>query len=137
MKPKVVLDTNVLLVSISSRSSLYWVFEQLMEENYSLCVTTDILDEYAEIIEQHMGTKARDNALGVLENLPNVIQVIKHFRFELLQDPDDNKFVDCAVASNANFIVSHDTDFKPLKDVPFPKVVVLDTEQFKKMLKEV
>ncbi len=53
----IVLDTNVLLVSISTRSSSNWVFQQLVEGGYTLSVTTDILDEYAEIIEQHMGAR--------------------------------------------------------------------------------
>ena len=50
MLRKVVLDTNVLLVSISERSRLHWVFSSLLEGKYVLCVTTDILSEYAEII---------------------------------------------------------------------------------------
>ncbi len=56
---KVVLDTNVLLVSISERSRLHWIFRKLIEKEYILCVTTDILAEYAEIIEQHMGAETK------------------------------------------------------------------------------
>lgn len=40
-------------------------------------------------------------------------------------DPDDNKFVDCAIASNAHFLVSQDKHFKVLAEIPFPKVNVL------------
>ncbi|MEM7655984.1 MAG: PIN domain-containing protein [Bacteroidota bacterium] len=29
-----------------------------------------------------------------------------------MTDEDDNKFVDCAITSNADFLVSHDKDFK-------------------------
>lgn len=131
---RVVLDTNVLLVSISRKSKLHWVFEGLINGDYILCVTTDILSEYAEIIEREMGETASENALGVLENLPNVEQVTSYFKFNLLTDEDDNKFVDCAIASNASFIVSHDKDFKVLENIPFPKVVVIDTEKFLKIL---
>ena len=69
---KVVLDTNVLLVSISQRSRLHWIFDALLKGRYTLCVTTEILAEYAEIIEQHMGITAADNTLGTLENLKNI-----------------------------------------------------------------
>jgi len=48
---RVVLDTIVLLVSISNRSRLHWIFKKLINQEYTLCVTTDILAEYAEIIE--------------------------------------------------------------------------------------
>lgn len=132
---KVVLDTNVFLVCISDRSSLHWVFQALLNSEYSLCVTTDILAEYAEIIERHMGQRAAEAVLGVIENLDNVLFINTYYRFNLLKDPDDNKFVDCAVASNAHYIVSHDKDFKILKEIEFPSILVIDTIEFEKRLR--
>jgi len=128
---KVVLDTNVLLVSISSKSKLHWIFQNLLDGKYILCVTTDILTEYAEIIEHQMGVLASENALGVLENLSNVEFITNHYKFNLLKDEDDNKFVDCCIAANADFIVTHDSDFNILKRIDFPKVALLNTEEFK------
>ncbi len=52
---KVVLDTNILMVSVSIKSKYYWVFEAFLKKEYDLCVTTDILMEYEEIIAIHMG----------------------------------------------------------------------------------
>ena len=131
---KIVLDTNVLLVSISSKSKLHWIFKNLLEGNYILCVTTDILAEYAEIIEIHMGVLASENALGVLENLPNVEFITNYYKFKLLKDEDDNKFVDCCISANADFIVTHDTDFNLLKKIDFPKVSVKNTSAFFKYI---
>ena len=127
---RIVLDTNVLLVSISDRSRLHWIFKKLLDGEYEICVTTDILAEYAEIIEKHMGVEASESTMGVLENLPNTIFTTSYFRFHLLKDEDDNKFVDCAIAANADFIVTHDKDFKILEKIEFPKVKVIDTEAF-------
>lgn len=129
---KIVLDTNVLLVSISNRSRLHWIFKKLINQDYTLCVTTDILAEYEEIIEQHMGKATSDSVLGVLVNLPNIELITTYYRFQLLKDEDDDKFVDCAIASNAKFIVSHDKDFNVLKNIAFPKVNVINTDQFAK-----
>jgi putative PIN family toxin of toxin-antitoxin system len=81
------------------------------------------LVEYAEIIAEQMGSLASENALGVIENLPNVEYITTYYKFRLLKDEDDNKFVDCAIASNAGFIVSHDKDFNILKKIDFPKVL--------------
>lgn len=80
---KVVLDTNVFLVGISDRSRLHWIFQKLRAGEYTLCVTTDILAEYAEIIERHMGEEASENTMGVLENLPNVELITTCFKFQL------------------------------------------------------
>ena len=131
---KVVLDTNVLLVSISDKSNLHWVFKGLINGDYSICVTTEILAEYEEVIERHMGYKVAEAVLAVLDNLSNITYVTSYFRFNLLKDPDDNKFVDCAVSGNADFIVSHDKDFNVLSKIDFPKVRVLKTDEFKKIL---
>lgn len=131
---KIVLDTNVLLVSISRKSKLHWIFASLLNGEYILCVTSDILSEYAEIIEQQMGGTASENALGLIENLPNVELVTTYYKFGLLKDEDDNKFVDCAIACNASFIVSHDKDFNLLKDIDFPQVKVIDVIMLKQIL---
>lgn len=49
---RLVLDTNILLVSISSKSAYHWIFEALLADEFDLCVTHDILLEYEEIIER-------------------------------------------------------------------------------------
>ncbi|NOX47487.1 MAG: putative toxin-antitoxin system toxin component, PIN family [Chlorobi bacterium] len=134
---RVVVDTNVLLVSISNKSSLHWVFRRLVDRNYELIVTTDILAEYEEVIGRHMGHKVAEAVMAVLENLPNVMFVTSYFKFNLLNDPDDNKFVDCAIAGNANYIVTHDEDFNLLSEIDFPKVKVLKTHQFFKKLPDI
>jgi putative PIN family toxin of toxin-antitoxin system len=131
MAKKVVIDTNVLLVSVSEKSKLHWIFRKLIDKEYTLCVTTDILDEYAEILEQHMGSEVSESVLGVLENLDNVEYITRYYRFRLLKDEDDDKFVDCAIAANASYIVSHDKDFNILSQIDFPKVIVIDTNAFK------
>ena len=125
---KVVLDTNIFFVSISSKSKFHWIFSNLINGKYILYVTTDILAEIAEIIGSNMGKLASENALMVLENLPNVQLVTTYFKFGLLKDDDDNKFVDCAIAGNASFIVTHDKDFNLLKNLSFPKLSVINIE---------
>ena len=53
------------------------------------------------------------------------------FRFGLIEtDPDDNKFVDCAIVANAEYIVTDDAHFDVLKDIPFPRVLVMTAEEF-------
>jgi putative PIN family toxin of toxin-antitoxin system len=131
---KVVIDTNVFLVSISSNSKLHWIFEHLMNQTYTLCLTTDIVLEYEEIIGQQMGFAASQSALGVLENLTNVEWITTYYQFYLLQDKDDNKFVDCAVAANADYLITHDKDFTVLKTIEFPKIEIIDTNEFYKIL---
>ncbi len=58
-----------------------------------------------------------------------------YFQLYLIShDPDDNKFVDCAFASNADCIVSHDQDFDILKTIDFPSIDVIQAINFKLLL---
>ena len=50
---RVVLDTNALLVAVSTRSKHHWVYRALLEERFELAVTDCILNEYEEKIGQH------------------------------------------------------------------------------------
>ena len=55
----------------------------------------------------------------------NVEHVNPTYRFNLIKaDPDDNKFVDCAVIAGATYIVSNDRHFRELQEYDFPKVNV-------------
>lgn len=133
-RPRIVLDTNVLLVSISNRSRLHWVYEGFLAGRFVLCITTEVLAEYAEIITRHMGKSVCDTTLEAITSAPNIRFISPTYRFNLLTDPDDNKFVDCAIAANALCIVSHDRDFLPLREIEFPRVIVIDTVEFRELL---
>ena len=71
------------------------------------------------------------NFLVSLRELPNVYYAQVYFRWNLISDPDDNKFVDCYIASGAHYLISHDTHFSVLKSITFPKINIVRIEEFK------
>jgi len=81
-----------------------------------------------------MGIVASNTFLDLIVDLSNVKHINTFYDFHLLKDEDDNKFVDCAIAANAHFIVSHDKDFNILKNIEFPKINVINVEEFKREL---
>ncbi len=73
--------------------------------------------------------------LEFLLEFSNVELITPYYRWELIQeDPDDNKFVDCAVAGQADYVVTHDKHFNVLRDIPFPKVEIIRLDELKKLL---
>lgn len=130
-----VIDTNVLLVSISRKSQYHWIFEGLLRQGFELAVTSDILSEYEEIISTKYSDSVARNVVRTLLLLPNVIRTEIYYNWGLIQDDrDDDKFVDCAVASNAEAIITHDKHFNILKDIPFPRITTLTISEFKTCL---
>lgn len=128
---RVVLDTNVLLISISSKSRYRPIFDALLNGTFELAISNEILSEYIEVLERKANTIVAVNIAEVLLNSENVIRTEIFFSWGLIkEDEDDNKFVDCAIASNAKFIISNDRHFRILKEVEFPKVDVIGIEEF-------
>lgn len=127
----VVLDTNCLIASLSKRGNYFKVWNDLHAGKYILCVSNEILEEYEEIIAQKVNPQIAANVIQTLINSPYVRLIETYFRFNLIdKDKDDNKFVDCAIAANASFIVSEDSHFRKLKEIPFPQVTVIRLSQF-------
>ena len=50
-------------------------------------------------------------------------------------DKDDDKFVDCAITAGADYIVTEDSHFDHLKQIPFPQLNVLTLDEFNNLLK--
>ena len=128
----IVLDTNIILQVAFTEKPLKVVWDKLLAGAYTLCVTEDILYEYQEkVIECFHNEMLATALINVLLNSPHVKRVETYFRYHLIKaDEDDNKFVDCALACNARYIVTEDTHFNELRDIPFPKVNVLRLQDF-------
>ena len=128
---RIVLDTNVVLMSIAPKSSYRKIWDDFLDGKYHLCITNEIVEEYSEILATYVSPAVSDYIVNTILTRDNVICVDPHFRCQLIEaDPDDNKFVDCAFASGARFIVSEDHHFDILKSIPFPKIDVVKINDF-------
>ena len=101
------------------------------ECKYKLCVSNEILFEYQEIIAAKTSPAIANQVIDFILNSENVELITPFYHFELITaDPDDNKFVDCAIAANARFIVTEDHHFNVLKEIQFPSVPVVNIDEF-------
>ena len=127
----VVIDTNCLLQIIARKSPYRPIWDALLEGRFTLCVSDERLDEYQEILEQQISSTVAENVVMLILNLANVQLVDPHFRMGLITaDPDDNKFVDCAFAAGADYLVSEDSHFRVLHDTPFPQLNLVTLDEF-------
>ena len=132
---RIVLDTNCLIQSISPRSRYYAVWESLVDGQNTLCVSNEIITEYLEILQRLTDHDTAETVIKTIVNSRFVEFVTPYFRFELItQDPDDNKFVDCAITANARYIVTNDHHFDVLKGVDYPPIDVITLDGFMKLL---
>ena len=131
----VVIDTNSLIMAISSRSAYHKIWQSFLAGDYCLCISNDILEEYMEVIARNISINAARYVIYTIMERKNVKLISPSYKWNLITaDPDDNKFVDCAIAANAKFIVTEDHHFNVLKEIDFPSVDVISIDDF---LKEV
>ena len=127
----VVIDTNCLLQIISRNSPYRPIWDAFLVGKFDLCVSNDILEEYQEILEQQITPTVAENLVLLILNKQNVKLVDPHFRMGVITaDPDDNKFVDCAFAANADYLVSEDSHFNILRNMPFPHLNLVTLDEF-------
>jgi putative PIN family toxin of toxin-antitoxin system len=128
----VVLDTNVLLVSLPSHSPYRPIFEKLLDGSYTLVLSNEILTEYEEQIAKRYDAQTVKELVELFMILPNVKYVTPYFRWKLIvNDPDDDKFADAAISANVDYLVTNDKHFNILTTIEFPKVTLCKAEEFK------
>lgn len=127
----VVIDTNCLLQIIARKSPYRPIWDAFLAGRFDLCVSNEILDEYQEILEKQITPTVAENIVLLILNQRNVQLIDPHFRMGLITaDPDDNKFVDCAFAAGADYLVSEDSHFNILRTTPFPQLRLVTLDEF-------
>lgn len=101
-----------------------------MDGKNKLCVSNEILEEYIEILQRLTDNETAEYVVKTILNSPFVELITPFYHFNLIiVDPDDNKF-DCAISANAHYIVTNDHHYDVLKDIDFPKVNIVNIQQF-------
>src|ERR1700744_4229788 len=132
----VVLDINVLLVSIPKKSPYRSIFDALINGKFELVLTNDILSEYIEVLQRKANPTVALNIAETLLNLEHLRKIDIYFQWNLIEkDPDDNKYADAAITGGADFLITNDQHFNILKSIAFPKVNTLTIESFLDIIK--
>ena len=125
------LDTNCLLQIMGAKSKYHFLFGKFLSNEFTLCVSTQILFEYEEILRNKASVIAADLFMKVIARSRNVERKDPYFHLLLIkQDFDDNKFVDCAFVCQADYIVTDDSHFRDVIDSKFPRFRVLGLDEF-------
>ena len=134
---KIVLDTNCLLPAIFEKSPYFWLWKAFVENKFSLCCSTEMLEEYEELLASFYSVEISESVINIITNASNFIPVNPYFKWNLIvADLEDNKFTDCALNIGADYIVTNDKHFNVLKEIDFPYVEVVGIEIFKQILKK-
>jgi putative PIN family toxin of toxin-antitoxin system len=132
---RVVVDTNCLIVSIPPKGNYYWLYEVFRLGKFDWFISNEILTEYREKLASFYSKNTAFLVYSVLSASPHVTFSEPFFKWQLkVNDPDDNKFVDMAIATHADYLISNDKHFDILKAIEFPKVNIISLDDFKDVI---
>jgi uncharacterized protein len=126
------LDTGVFLQIFGRKRPFHPILRALLDGRITLAVSTEILLEYEEIVTRLSGAERWRDVSALLEVLRHLHGNVRHvepqFRFGVISiDPDDNKFCDCAIAAEVNFVIVEDNHFDALNSAGYkPKPIKPD-----------
>ena len=129
--PRVVVDTNCLLASINPRDAYFRLYELFVARAFEWVISNEILTEYEEQVTERYSARTAHQVHEVLITAANACFQEAYYKWQLIEaDPDDNKFVDVAIAANADYLVTNDRHFEVLKQIEFPRVPVISLQEF-------
>ena len=132
---KIVIDTNCLLRIIPQKSPYRCLWDSFLRGDFNICYSTDVLAEYEEILSRFYSPRTSEFVVGLLLKSHNTIKITPYYKWDLISvDPDDNKFVDCALNAGADYIVTNDRHFNVLRSLGFPQINIINIETFKNIL---
>lgn len=134
---KVVIDTHGILNAVSSHSPNKWLYDAFIDEQFIWVASNEIISEYSEIIGHNFGLRVSTFVLESLINAENFQKFEPNYKWQLVEtDPDDDKFVDCAVGANVDYLVSDDKHVRKLLTIKnlFPPVPIITFQEFKRIL---
>ena len=116
-KLRVVLDTNVYFSAFTSpKGPPFRVWQEALEGSYILLVSPAILREVAHVLRDVLQWQETD-IVAHLKLVAKVAEIIspKIVLRVVAEDPDDDRILECALAGNADLIVSGDRHLRNLK----------------------
>jgi len=131
---KVVIDTNVFISSFFGGNPRK-IIDLWNNGKILLCLSNEIIDEYVAVLRR-MGLqneKEINELLKIFAEGYNLIFTAETPRLEIIKDdPDDNKFIECAVELEAQYIISGDKHLQKIKK--YMEILIVSPKEFLGMI---
>jgi hypothetical protein len=115
---KVVIDTNIFVSSFFGGNPRK-IIDLWKTEKITLCLSNAILDEYIDVLRR-IGLKDEyelEELLSLFSRGFNILFITKTPQIHIIKnDPDDDKFIECAVALKADAVITGDREVLAVKD---------------------
>jgi len=134
---KVVVDTNVLVSAVLKDKDPELVIQFIVDHpEFEWIASQDILNEYKEVLNRRkfrLTQEVKENWFNLLEDTLTLVEVDTSVDFPA--DPDDAMFLACAIAADADFLITGDSDLFQAENAL--SIIVVAVSTFKNLFCEV
>ena len=118
MKIKAVLDTNVVISGIFWKGAPFEILEAWQKRRFLLVISPPVLDEYRRVLDEMTKQRPIPVLSSILEIIELHSEMVTPVRFpeRVCSDPDDDKFLEAALAARADYVVSGDAALLKIKN---------------------
>ncbi|PSB56465.1 putative toxin-antitoxin system toxin component, PIN family [Chamaesiphon polymorphus] len=134
MSPEfIVIDTNIFIsAALSPNGTAYQAFAQAVQK-FTIVQSDETYQEIADRIyknkfDKYISNERREEFLNLIKNQSKFIQPIS--QITSCRDPDDNKFLELAIDSNAKFLITGDKDLLTLKSQAEYRDLIISARDF-------
>jgi uncharacterized protein len=134
VKIKAILDTNVLISGVFWKGPPFEILKAWQEQRIRLAVPPPILDEYRRVLDEMMKRRSLlvlTSILRIIEFHSEVVEPVS-FSKPVCSDPDDDKFLEAALAAHAGYVVSGDAALLKVKQ--YRGIAIIRPTQFLDLL---
>lgn len=127
--PKIILDTNVIVSALISNSiPTKILYDLVLPGKVDTCLTEEIFSEYLEVMNREKFTQLinfKTKANVVLNKLREISIFYRtdHRKVEVLKDTSDNKFLELASVSVADFLITGNTNDFQITEFEYTKIL--------------
>jgi hypothetical protein len=115
---RIVVDTNIFVSSFFGGNPRK-IIDLWQNEKITLCLSGDILDEYVDVLNRigFKGEPEIEELLSLFSSGFNILFTTKTPVIKIVkEDPEDDKFIECAVALKAKVVVTGDKALLAIKE---------------------
>ncbi len=127
---RIVLDTNVFISGIFFSGPPSQILKAWKDTKIQVVLSKEILLEYQMVGERLSAKYSEIDIVPIIDLLTIYGEVVdtKAISVSICEDPDDNKFIECAIAGNCKLVVSGDKHLLNISG--FQEIEVLKPRKF-------
>ena len=128
-KMRILIDTNILISGLYFHGLPKKLLSEIDFEKFNVCVNEKIIAEYTDKIDNKF---SKSKYILDKDLREKIFSSFKSFEIKsdlkICRDPDDDKFINCAIDAKAIYIVSGDNDLLTIKN--FAGIEIVTAREF-------